>query len=446
MMRPIGLRLAVLGLLAAMTAPSAGLGPVAVRTALAQEVTADPTASSLKVGDLRPGFVLNPDPAKTGSREPIPGILVYEADFTRERTPQNLRGGPVEIKSLVARTPNAQQATEQLTVSRQALTSASPPWVEGPVPKLGDESAGLTLKGSSGDGPAVAHLFLFRRGAMVVGITVAGLERPTKMAEAEALAAVVLGRIDPATTAQRATPVARPLNPQPPSQVTPAQAVTRSVRVANTEGSRLNVRASASTEAAIVARVTEGTVLELIGEDRQAGGRTWRNVRAPDGVTGWAAGDYVVAVDPPAGAAAATAPSTTAPSAAARTSSGTTARTPTPGGTATSTPASSTPASSVPVAPDALLVEVVPRLPEIAADVPQFLDVKVTRNGAPIENAQVRIETTSNETPSAPPTDATGSTSAAWTPAGPSGDVGVGVIVTAPDGTIGAGSARFKRT
>ncbi len=206
-----------LGLSLAAVALSLGFVPTAVpvapAVAQAQTLSVDPQAASLTAADLRPGFTL--DPSKTELREPVPGISVYEADFTRQQTPQNFKDGPIEIKSLVARTPNAQQAAEQFTSSRQALVAANPPWTEMKVAKLGDEAIGLTMLGTSSEGDAVAHLYLFRRGAMVVGITVAGLVKPTKMAEAEALAATVLGRIDPSYKSQRGEARARPLNPAP---------------------------------------------------------------------------------------------------------------------------------------------------------------------------------------------------------------------------------------
>src|SRR5215213_4953697 len=166
--------------------------------ALAQsDLSADPKAVSPTVNDLRNGFQFVPE--KSEQREPVPGITVYEADFVRDQTKANFANGPIEIKSLVAKTANSSQAGEQFASSRQALTTASPAWVESKVSKLGDESTGLTMEGQSADGsPAVAHLFLFRRGSMVVGITVAGLTKPTKMAEAEAIAAVVLRKMDPA--------------------------------------------------------------------------------------------------------------------------------------------------------------------------------------------------------------------------------------------------------
>src|SRR6187200_327935 len=102
----------------------------------AQDVSADPQAVSPAAGDLRTGFQFVPE--KSEQREPVPGIVVYEADFVRDQTKANFANGPIEIKSLVAKTANASQAAEQFASSRQALTTASPAWVESKVAKLGD--------------------------------------------------------------------------------------------------------------------------------------------------------------------------------------------------------------------------------------------------------------------------------------------------------------------
>src|SRR3954453_3992618 len=218
----IALALAVLAL--GLTPTLMALAP---SVAFAQEVSADPKSVTPAPTDLRAGFQLVPD--KSEQREPVPGITVYEADFVRDQTPKNFADGPIEIKSLVAKTASVQQATEQFTSSRQALTTASPAWVESKQAKLGDEATGLTMQGQSSDGQAaVAHLFLFRRGGMVVGITVAGLTKPTKMAEAEAIAALVPPKLDPTAKAQPGAPQARPLNPQRPPATTSGAASTTS--------------------------------------------------------------------------------------------------------------------------------------------------------------------------------------------------------------------------
>src|SRR5215212_2719031 len=293
--------------------PFSGLAtPVAVH---AQDITADPRAVSPVAGDLRTGFQFVPE--KSEQREPVPGIVVYEADFVRDQTPKNFADGPIEIKSLVAKTANSQQAAEQYTSSRQALTTASPAWTESKVAKLGDEATGLTMQGQSSDGQAaVAHLFLFRRGGMVVGITVAGLTKPTKMAEAEAIAAVVLRKLDPAARSQTGSRQARQLNTQRPpatnSGTTPSTstssgstatanpagstAAAQRVRVANTGGTGVRLRVEPSKTARVAAVLPDGTMLDIVGENRQADGLTWRNVRAPGDGRGWVAADYVVAV------------------------------------------------------------------------------------------------------------------------------------------------------
>ena len=434
-----------------------------------QQAPIDPKSVSLTVADLRPGFTLNTDPAQTGAREPAPGLMVYEADFTRERTERNLNSGPVEIKSLVARAANAQQATEQFNLSRQALVGANPPWTTSSVATLGDEAVGLSLTGGSPNGPAVAHLYLFRKGNMVVGITVAGLEKPTRMAEAEALAAVILRRIDPDAASRRApnvprtvsarpagTPAAARSAPASPAVPSPAgrQGVA-SVRVANTDGVGVNLRASPSTSARIAAVLPEGTVLELIGGDRQAEGRTWKNVRAAEHGSGWVAGEYTAAVagatptSAGEGTATPASPAATASQARPAASPGPSR----PAAPATSpAPASATPTSVSTSAPGAaggtlLTVAVVPAAAEVAAE-PQTVAVTVTRDGRPVENARVAIEVRygdgNSEAQQAPPTDAQGLSEATWTPAGPPGQVGIGVVATAPDGTTGAGSASFR--
>ena len=487
----LGVLLALAALILSPTLDNVGWLPV-----LAQEAV-DPKTASLKVTDLRPGFTVNTDPEKTSYGERTGGILVDEVDFVRDRTPQNLNSGPIEIKSLVARTSGTQQAIEQLRLSRQALTSASPPWTETPVAKLGDESVGLSLRGQSTDGPAVAHLFLYRKNAMVVGITVAGLEKATQMAEAEALAATTLKRIDPTVATQRAPTVSRPLNPRPGTAgasttaaprgqaATPTPTGTTSgtrVRVANTDNQGLNLRSSPSTSATVQRVLPEGTVLEVIGQDRQAEGRTWRNVRVPNsGTTGWVAGEYVVSAGgAPSAAAPAASPSPTAtatPTPTPRTSatdpSAAAAASPVPDRRAapgaTPTPTMSTtgvagPGAAAPSASpsaiggpsvttgtaETLDVAVTPRLAELPTGSSQIVDITVTRAGQPVQNADVRIEVLSGgafENPTAPATDAQGKTTATWTVRGPTGPVGIGVIATAPDGvTIGGGSASFRVT
>ncbi len=464
---------ALLGLLTPLTFAAIG-GP---SPALAQQPAAtpagqvaapsaqiDPRSVSLTVSDLRPGFALNPDPTQTGAREPSPGLAVYEADFTRERTTQNLNSGPVEIKSLVARAANPQQATEQFNLSRQSLTAANPPWVASSVATLGDEAVGLSLTGNSAHGPAVAHLYLFRQANMVVGVTVSGLEKQTRMAEAEALSAVILRRIDPTFAARRATNLPRTVRQRPPANAPAAplapspssRPAAASVRVSNTDGTGLNLRASPSTTARIMATLPEGTTLEVIGEDRQVEGRAWKNVRSSQSGTGWVAAEYttpVTATAPSGTPSAGQAASTPTPAAATQPAGSTGAArgtNPPPStgsaGTASAAPGAASAAGSRPAGP-VLAVDVAPATAELAAGA-QTLEVTVTRDGRATENARATIEVRyvdgSAETLDLPPTDGQGRTRVTWTPGGPRGQVGVGVVATAPDGTVGVGSASFR--
>lgn len=391
-----------------------------------QDVSVDPKAASPGVGDLRPGFQFVPE--KSEQREPVPGIIVYEADFVRDQTKPNFASGPIEIKSLVARTANASQAAEQFSSSRQALTSASPAWVESAVSKLGDEATGLTMEGTSSEGPAVAHLYLFRRGAMVVGITVAGLTKPTTMAEAEAIAAVVLRKIDPAARSATGPRQARPLNargaaPSSGSGVGTAQMSATTggakVRVANTGGTGVRLRATPSLSAAIAARLADGTVLEVIGEDKQADGLAWKNVRGGTGNnSGWVAATYVV---PVTGGAAPT--------------------------TTTAAPATTSPSTASTSASETLKVEVSVKSPQVKKGEEQAVDITVSKNGQPVSGAQVTVKTSpTGETPTAPPADGSGKTRVTWNTTGAPGFIGVGVSAVGSDGSAGVGGASFEIT
>jgi hypothetical protein len=445
--------------------------PLRPEVARAQDITADPQSVSPTASELRTGFQFVPE--KSEQREPVPGIIVYEADFVRDQTPKNFGDGPIEIKSLVAKTANTQQAAEQFTSSRQALTTASPPWVESKVAKLGDEATGLTMEGQSADGsPAVAHLFLFRRGAMVVGITVAGLTKPTKMAEAEAIAAVVLRKMDPAARSQTGPRQARQLNTQRPPATNSGSGTTSNsgrtntsnpttaastgsgassgqrVRVANTGGTGVRLRVDPSKTARVAAVLPDGTQLDIVGEDKQADGLTWRNVRAPGDGRGWVAADYVVAVSGGSGS------NTTQASAAP-------AATPTPAPTPTtasnpssgsSTPASgsSAPASTGAATSADLKVDVNIKKAKIKPGDEQSVEIVVSKNGQPVSGAQVTVKTSpTGDAPTATATDGSGKVTVSWKPTGtPAGTpelfIGVGVSALGSDGSAGVGGASFS--
>ena len=97
----------------------------------------------------------------------------------------------------------------------------------------------------------------------------------------------------------------------PPPNVNPAApsggGSGERARVVNTEGQGANMRAEPSPSAALVRTIREGTELELIGAEREGGGRRWRNVRDPaSGATGWIVSELLdpIASAPPAAPAA----------------------------------------------------------------------------------------------------------------------------------------------
>lgn len=61
------------------------------------------------------------------------------------------------------------------------------------------------------------------------------------------------------------------------------------LKVANTEGQGANMRQRPSTTAPVLRTLPDGTVVEAIGGETNAEGRSWRNVRDPGGATGWIA-------------------------------------------------------------------------------------------------------------------------------------------------------------
>ncbi|MCC7367826.1 MAG: SH3 domain-containing protein [Chloroflexi bacterium] len=105
------------------------------------------------------------------------------------------------------------------------------------------------------------------------------------------------------------TPVPPPdLNAKP--QASAAVSGGPRATVANTEGQGANMRAEPAATARLIRTVKEGTELEVIGDEREAGGRTWRNVRdSADGSVGWIVSELLAISEPPAAAPPQAAPS-----------------------------------------------------------------------------------------------------------------------------------------
>lgn len=105
----------------------------------------------------------------------------------------------------------------------------------------------------------------------------------------------------PAATAASAPTTTLPAQVKP---TTPAAATATAlprrgfVKVTNTGGQGVNMRAEPSANAARVDVLTEGAILEVIGPDVQAEGRTWRSLKDKSGKTGWVAADFLQTTEP----------------------------------------------------------------------------------------------------------------------------------------------------
>lgn len=78
----------------------------------------------------------------------------------------------------------------------------------------------------------------------------------------------------------------------PSASPSPAANGTR-LKVTNTQGQGANLRRDPSTQAPVVKTLSEGASVEGIGGERQAEGRSWRNVRDQSGTTGWVAAELL---------------------------------------------------------------------------------------------------------------------------------------------------------
>jgi hypothetical protein len=67
-------------------------------------------------------------------------------------------------------------------------------------------------------------------------------------------------------------------------------------RVVNTGAEGLFLRPDHSTDGAPLKTLPEGTIVTVIGEDFSAPNRVWKHVRDPEGTEGWAAADFLQAI------------------------------------------------------------------------------------------------------------------------------------------------------
>jgi hypothetical protein len=125
-----------------------------------------------------------------------------------------------------------------------------------------------------------------------------------------ALAVVALVLVNPnRTVAQRPTPTAQP-SPSPGSEAAaeePAETAATEptaepaeyVRVVNTAGQGIILRAEPSVSAPRVAARVENTVLRVVGPDQSVDGRTWRHVEDAQGQRGWAPAEFLAPAPAP---------------------------------------------------------------------------------------------------------------------------------------------------
>ncbi len=379
-----------------------------------EQATIDPRTLALTAVDLQAGFSVVQD--RTRFEERPDGAAVFETVFMRQRTAENLGAGPIEVRNGVARTASPDEAAQQLLASRDA--SIADGWTEQGVPRLGEQALGLSKTTDVDGGKAGTHLYLFRESAWVLLVGVYGREDVTKLMDTVPLAIVVADRLSAA--------VKRGSAPGP---------LVERVRVANTEGSKINVRAEPATTAPVLEQVDEGTELEISGPDREVDGRVWRNVRLGDGRTGWMAASFLVLIPPPPTATptatsdappAATSTPTPRPGAAAAPERST-------GPTPTPTPASSGASTTN---RGGLSIELTPRHAELSSG-EQAVRVRVTRGGRPVANARVDVTARLNPRQyfsiNAPRTDGDGRSEVAWKMDGPPGTYQIVVEVRVAD-------------
>ncbi len=195
-------------------------------------VGVDPRTVSLTERDLTAGFSVDADPDLTFFLEREDGSLVSQTAFTRRRTQENIGNGPVDVRVAVVRNGSVDRAAELVIATRDRLLAAPTDWAEAPIEPLGDLSVGLIAHGEAAGRSLAAYLVLFARGPMVAGVRVAGAESVTRMANAEALASLLLTRIDdprarlaPDRQSERSetratpTPTPRPARPATPTPV-----------------------------------------------------------------------------------------------------------------------------------------------------------------------------------------------------------------------------------
>ncbi len=209
------------------------------------------------------------------------------------------------------------------------------------------------------------------------------------------------------------------------------------LRVANTEGQRLNLRAGPGTSEAVLARQDEGAIIEVVGTARAIAGARWIEVRAPGGQRGWISLAYAAVVSTPAPAATPTPRVTPTPVSDADERTTSVLPPVAPGAEATATP-------GLPVD-----IEAKVKFPETSGR-DQEITVWVTRGGAPVPGALVTAvnEDGDDDEPQErefDPTDAEGRARRSFSIRRDKGTVRVVLEAVAPDGGKGETTMEYFR-
>lgn len=221
----------------------------------------------------------------------------------------------------------------------------------------------------------------------------------------------------------------------PPAALAQAEtpAVGSTVRVANTDGQRLHLRAGPSMADAIIARLPPGETLVVTGAVQVSGSTRWLPVQTAAGQRGWVSAAYVVVVASasPTATRTATTPTPTASQAQAASAAAASARSE----GRSSAPDNDNTTNARPVEVEAKL-----KYPELDGR-DQEITVWVTRDGAPVAGAIVTLETNDGDDDERfrqlDPTNAEGWTRRVFDVRHEKGTVELQVEAVAPDGGEG---------
>ncbi|MDA8219690.1 MAG: hypothetical protein M0Z94_18995 [Dehalococcoidales bacterium] len=144
------------------------------------------------------------------------------------------------------------------------------------------------------------------------------MKRVTKVAGTALVAGVLViaaagcgsGAEPTPTPTQTASPTPAPTQVAVVPTNTPVPVPKRLV-VGNTGGDGVVIRKEPGS-GEVIKGWADGTAMLVVGDDREAAGRTWKNVKDPDGNEGWVAADFLVVPSAPTPGAQSAAPTAAA--------------------------------------------------------------------------------------------------------------------------------------